>query len=187
MSNSNKVSIQLKLGGHSLSTNMPDIAEGDKVQVVVDTHKVTLVPCEEVSLENASSILRFVGKACAYDEQSVCSELQAPIVAVMAISEHTLVELVERYAPNIEFVSPLLDMRHGAERCLTLDVSEKVCYMRQFDGGLQRAEAYEVASDADILYYVQEWLGNEDITIYIKARKSMAKLLAIYYKHIICE
>lgn len=187
MPNSNKVSIQLKLGGHSFSAKMPDLPDGGMVEVVVDTHKVTLAPREAVSLDTASEILCLVGKGCAHNEQSVCSELQAPIVAIMAISGECLANLVERYAPNVEFVSPLLDMRHNTECCLTLDVSDKVCYMRLFDGGLRRAEAYEMTTTEDALCYVVEWLQGEDVPIYIKGRADVAKLLGKYYKHVICE
>ena len=185
--NLNKVSIQLPLGGHSFSLdNLPadDVAN---VEVVVDTHKVVLAPREEVSLDTATELLHIVGRGCSRLEHSVCSELQADIVAVMAIDAEALTAIVERYGSRASFTSPLLDMRHSAERCLTLDVSEKVCYMRLFENGLQRAEAYEATSASDILYYLNSWIGRSDIKIYVKGNRDTVKLLKKYYKHVVCE
>lgn len=187
MQTRDKVSIQLPLGGHSFSLESLPAGGDVPVEVVVDTHKVTLVPRGEVSLDTASDILRLVGKGCSHREQSVCSELQADIVAVMAIDAKPLAALVERLHSRLSFTSPLLDMRHSEEQCLTVDVSENVCYMRRFDGGLQRAEAYEAKSAEDVLYYINEWLGGDDTIIYIKGEKCVAKLLSKYYKRVVCE
>jgi hypothetical protein len=70
---------------------------------------------------------------------------------------------------------------------LTIDASDKVCYLRLFKDGLQRAEAYEIGCIEDVLYYTREWLGNADTPIYIKGEKTIAKLLNKYYKQVICE
>lgn len=183
----NNVSIQLPLGGHSLSPENLPATDAASVEVVVDTHKVTLAPREEVSLDTAADLLRIVGKGCSHLECTVCSELQADIVAVMAIDNKALTAVVEQYGSRATFVSPLLDMRHSDRVCLTLDVSRNVCYMRMFDKGLQRAEAYEIASADDVLYYVSQWVGKKRVAIYIKGDKGVAKLLKKYYKRVVCE
>ena len=187
MQTRDKVSIQLPLGGHSFSLDSLPADDVAMVEVVVDTHKVVLVPREEVSLEVAADLLQVAGKGCSRLEHSVCSELQADVVAVMAIDAEVLAAIVARYEARASFTSPLLDMRHSGERCLTIDVSQGVCYMRLFDGGLQRAEAYAISSADDILYYVNSWVGRNDIKIYIKGKRDIAKLLKKYYKYIVCE
>ena len=185
--NNNKVSIQVKLGGRSFSADKIAIDEGvEQVEFVIDTPRVVLAPQEEVSLDTASELLRIVGKPCRIDEQSVCSELQADIVAIMAIDAEALASIVEKWGSRASFTSPLLDMRHSEESCLTIDTTDKVCYMRLFDGGLQRAEAFDATTPEDVLYLVNEWLGNAT-PIYIKGESATAKLLRKYYKQVICE
>ena len=184
-----KVSIQVKLGGHSFSTDKIVVAEDvERVEFIIDTPRVTLAPREEIALDTASELLRLVGKPCRINEQSVCSELQSDIVAVMAIDNQALNAIIERWGSRASFTSPLLDMRHSEENCLTIDVADKVSYLRLFNNGLQRAEAFDATTPEDTLYLVNEWLGNDKTTpIYIKGGKECAKLLHKYYKQVICE
>ena len=188
ISGNKKVSIQVKLGGLSFSADKIVVAEGvEQVEFVIDTPRVILAPREEVSLDTASELLRIVGKPCRSNEQSVCSELQSDIVAVIAIDGKALNAIVERWGSRTSFTSPLLDMRHSDERCLTIDASKRVCYIRLFENGLQRAEAYDISAQEDVLYLASEWLKDVDIPIYIKDNAETAKLLRKYYKHVICE
>ena len=184
-----KVSIQVKLGGLSFSAESVAVSDDiEQVEFVIDTPRVLLVPREEVSLDCAGELLRLVGKPCRANEQSVCSELQADIVAVMAIDAKALNAIVERWGSRASFSSPLLNMRHCEERCLTIDATDKVCYLRLFDNGLQRAEAYAISANEDLLYYATEYLGDKkDTPIYITGNKECAKLLRKYYKQVICE
>ena len=128
-----KVSIQVKLGGRSFSAdNFTATEEAERIEFVIDTPRVTLAPREEVSLDTASELLRIVGKPCRSNEQSVCSELQADIVAVMAIDSKALHDITERWGSRTTFTSPLLDMRHSEESCLTIDTTEKEVYNRNY-------------------------------------------------------
>ena len=190
ISTNKKVSIQVKLGGRSFSADNIAATEGDRnVEFVIDTPRVTLAPRNEVSLDNASKLLDIVGKACLSNEQSVCSELQADIVAVMAIDCDALNSIIEKWGSRAAFSSPLLDMRHSDDYALTIDCTDNVCYMRLFDEGLRRAEAYATTAPEDVLYHVTEWLDNEewDTPIYIKGSKATAKLLRKYFKQVTCE
>ena len=184
-----KVSIQLALNGHSFSDiKFPaSVDAAECVEFVIDTPRVTLVPREEVLLETAEALLQLVGKRCLADEVSVCSELQDDIVAVMAIERNTLNAIVERFGSRAKFVSPLLDMRHNDEQCLTIDWRGEVCYMHLFDDGLQRAESFVMTSADDLLYNVVEWLGERELPIYIKGERKVAKLLAKYFGRVVCE
>ena len=184
-----KVSIQVKLGGRSFSADNTIQAEGvENVEFVIDTPRVTLAPREVVTLDNAAEILRLTGKPCHSNEQSVCSELQADIVAIIAIDAHALESIIAKWGSRASFSTPLLDMRHSDEACLTIDCTERVCYMRLFKGGLQRAEALDATTAEDALLYATEWLGEgSTTTIYIKGCKAAAKLLKKYFKRVICE
>jgi hypothetical protein len=182
------VSIQVKLGGRSFSADNLDVAASEQVDIVVDTPRVTLAPRSEVSLDSASELLSIVGKPCRINEQSVCSELQDDIVAVMAIDSNALATILDKWGSRASFTSPLLDMRHSDTAALTIDTSDHVCYLRLFNNGLQRAEAYNATTAEDVLYLVVKWLGNERNTpIYIKGNKATAKLLRKYYKRVVCE
>ena len=184
-----KVSIQVKLGGRSFSADNTIQAEGvENVEFVIDTPRVTLAPREVVTLDNAAEILRLTGKPCHSNEQSVCSELQADIVAIIAIDAHALESIIAKWGSRASFSTPLLDMRHSDEECMTIDCTERVCYMRLFKGGLQRAEALDATTAEDALLYATEWLGEGSATtIYIKGCKAAAKLLKKYFKRVICE
>lgn len=184
-----KVSIQVKLGGRSFSAHNATTAEGaEHIEIVVDTPRVTLAPRSEVSLDTAAELLSIVGKPCRISEQSVCSELQQDIVAVMAIDIHALASIIERWGSRVSFTSPLLDMRHSDTTSLTIDCTDDVCYMRLFNDGLQRAEAYNATAAEDVLYLAISWLGEQrNIPIYIKGGSATAKLLRKYFKQVICE
>ena len=186
--NDKKVSIQVKLGGLSFSAKGIAVADDiEQVEFVIDTPRVTLAPRTEVSLDTASELLRIVGKPCRSHECSVCSELQADIVAVIAIDTEALNAIMERWGSRASFTSPLLDMRHSEGECLTIDTTDKVCYLRLFNDGLQRAEAFDYATEEDILYYTTEWLERNDYTIYIKGNTAAAKLVRKYFKNVVCE
>ena len=186
--NDKKVSIQVKLGGLSFSAKDVTVADDtEQVELLIDTPRVMLAPRTEVSLDTASELLRIVGKPCRSHECSVCSELQADIVAVIAIDSKALNAIVERWGSRASFSSPLLDMRHNDDNCVVIDCTERVCYMRLFDNGLQRAEAFDYATEEDILYYTTEWVERNDYTIYIKGNTAAAKLLRRYFKNVVCE
>ena len=188
ISSNKKVSIQVKLGGRYFSVHNTIITDDvEHIEVVIDTPRVTLAPRSEVSLNTASELLRIVGKSCRSNEQSVCNELQADIVAIMAIDSKTLDDIIKEWGSRVSFTTPLLDMRHSEESCLTMDATDRVCYMRLFDRGLQRGEAYEATTAEDVLYLATEWLNNRNIPIYIKGSGDIVKLLSKYFKQVICE
>ena len=183
-----KVSIQVKLGGLSFSAERRAIAmEAEEIELIIDTPRVTLAPQSEVP-SDAATLLQLVGKPCHFDEQCVCSKPQNNIVAIMAINAKALAEITNRWGSRAYFTSPLADMRHSDERCLTVDATERVCYLRLFDNGLQRAEALNATTPEDTLYHISEWLGKEiAMPIYIKGSAATTKLLRKYFKRVICE
>lgn len=188
ISSNKKVSIQVKLGGRSFSAeSYAALESSEQIEFVINTPRATLVPREEISLDVADDILRIAGKPCYTTEQSVCSDLQNTVVAAIAIDRQALESIISKWGKQASFSTPLLDMRHSDKTCLTIDVCEKVCYMRIFNDGLQRAEAFDAATVEDVLYLTTEWLNGNNIPIYIKGSAEAAKLLNKYYKQVICE
>lgn len=186
--NNKKVSIQVKLGGRSFSAENLSIEKHIKeVEFVIDTPRVVLIPRNDASLDTASQYLQLVGKPCRINEQSVCSELQADIVAAIAMDKDALASIVKRFGKRASFTSPLLDMRHNDEFALVIDESENVCYLRLFNNGLQRAEAIEISTPTDVLYYAIDWLDETETPIYIKGSSKSIKLLRKYFTNVICE
>lgn len=183
-----KVSIQVKLGGRSFSANNYVVADDiAQVEFIIDTPRVTLMPKSWIQQYGCAETLRASHKPHLSNEECVCSDEQSEIVAVIAIDRAAYNAIIEKWGSRATFSSPLLDMRHSDERCLTIDASKLVCYIRLFENGLQRAEAYDISAQEDILYLASEWLKDVDIPIYIKGNAETAKLLRKYYKHVICE
>ena len=185
-----KASIQVTLDGPSFSTEGVVVDESaEQVTFVIDTPRVTLAPREEVSLDTAESLLRLAGHPCRSNECSVCSELQNDIVAIMAIDRTALEIIIDKWGSRASFSSPLLDMRHAEERCITVSTSRKVCYIHHFDNGLQRAEAFEIGNEEDILCLITEWqeVAGKETPIYISGEHSRSRILSKYIKNIVCE
>ena len=90
----------------------------------------------------------------------------------------------------MRIISPLLDNRYSHGRGLAIEISESICYLRLYNNGLKVAEAIDVESYDELLYYVANILNisqeSNDIPIYIIGPKKAYKLLKKYYT-VICE
>lgn len=191
---SKDVSIQVNLGGHSFSASdlSADALQGEgNVEFVINTHKVTLVP--QCAFEEALSAqyLAAVGLECAAGETTVCSEMQAPTIAVMAIDRNALNAILAALGTRAKFTSPLLDERHDGSCNIAVRIVEGVAYFRIFDSALRLAEAVAVKSADDVLFYALELAKATglatDTPIYIKGAPHYGKLLKHYFKHVVCE
>lgn len=190
----NDVSIQFTLGGHSFSALNPskEILESEqRVLFEIATPRVTLVPHEAFDNAIAADYLAAVGLACRAGEVTVCSEMQASVVAVMAIEKSLLDQIVSTFGERACFVSPLLDESHDNLRGIYVQIIEECCFVRLLDNGLQLAEAWEVKTVDDVLYGVarlcQTLTSGQTTPIYIKGDKAAAKLLKRYFKEVVCE
>ncbi len=193
---SNKmVSIQLLLGGHSFSADILSddiVGSHDDVCLVVNTHKVTLVPCEEFEAEMAAECLAIVGLGCAEDERAVYSDAEADKIAVMAVAEEALTQIEAKLGSRARFTTPLLESAHDSEpHNISLRIADGVCYMRYADNRLRMAEAVRVSSPEDTLYYTMracELLGGGgQATVYLNGDRQTASLLKRYFKRVVCE
>lgn len=189
-----KVSIQFNLGGHSFSaTELPTevLGSSDNVLFSVATHKVTLVPRCAFEESLSAQYLAAVGLSCDDGETTVCSEMQAETIAVMAIDRNVLDGVLDVLGTRARFTTPLLDERHDGNRNLSIRVADGVAYFRLFDNALRLAEAERVKTADDVLFYALQFLQSAalgtDTDIYIGGDRTAAKVLKRYFKRVVCE
>ena len=186
-----KASIRLASGGRFFSaTNLGDVVESGDISVVVDTSRVTLVTPQIASELSAEDILAINGQALLSGEVAVVSEEVDGKIAVIAVDKAAFESLTNTYAERLHFTTPLLSASHSDEKALVIEVSDNNYYIRLYHGGLQVAEALELGSGEELLYYVANILEIAAVNIpyiYIKgAAKDTIKLFKKYYK-VICE
>lgn len=186
-----KASIRLASGGRFFSAStLTNVAENGDVVVVVDTPRVTLVTSQIASELAAEAILAINGQSLLSDEVAVVSDAVGDKVAVIAVAAEAYKALAERFGDRLHFTTPLLAETHSNEKALVIEASENNYYLRLYNNGLQLAEALELYSCDELLYYVANILEITAIDIpyiYIKgAAKDCVKLLKKYYK-VICE
>lgn len=155
-----RVSIQLKLDGHSFSADSLPAAGTEGVVCELLTSKTQLVPQEEFSPAAAEALLRAAGMACSGDECPVWSDPSLPAVAVMAFDTTAVNTLRTRYAERIEFTSPLLFRPRCVRSTVWLYKHDELLYIKVYRDGLRFAEVLTAENDADLLYYT-ELLGRE--------------------------
>lgn len=186
-----KASIRLASGGRFFSaTNLSNVAENGDILVDVDTARVTLVTPQIASELSAADILAINGQTPLSGEVAVLSDEVDGKVAVIAINKAAYETLKELYAERLHFTTPLLLTSHSDEKALVIEVNDNNYYIRLYNNGLQVAEALELCSGEELLYYVANILDIAAVNIpyiYIKgAAKDTVKLLKKYYK-VICE
>ena len=186
-----KASIRLASGGRFFSaTNLGNVAENGDVIVVVDTARVTLVTPQIASELSAEDILAINGQSLLTDEVAVLSNEVDGKVAVIAVNKSAYEQLSSRFGERLCFTTPLLSASHSDEVTLVIEVSDNNYYIRLYNNGLQVAEALELCSGEELLYYVANILEITAVNIpyiYIRgAAKDTVNLLKKYYK-VICE
>ncbi len=194
LSDQKKVSIQLKLGGHSFSdASLPaDAAAGD-VEFVLLTEKSVLVPREHFDPARAADYLAVNGVPCAEDETAVSSDPSRPIVAVMAIASGALDVLRRRFGGELRFTTPLLAEETDLYPVIRLHaVDEQLIYISVFDDGLQLAEVFPTVGADDelsLLQRLEEQFNPDDFLLRLTGDrlKERRKILKRYYSEVTCE
>lgn len=190
-----KVSIQLKLDGHSFSRDMlpKRVSEDVTAQVELLTAKSVAVPEECFEAELATSLLSMSGIVVAKDEEVVWSEAVDGIIAVMAIPHDFAEGLKSKFGDRLCFTSPLLRTYVGKGEYLYIYNVGKVAYLKLYKGEqLLYCEATSVAGDDDLLYIVerlaQEFqLTSMKILLAGESSTKLTTLLKQYYKVEKCE
>ena len=130
------------------------------------------------------------GQSLLTDEVAVLSNEVDGKVAVIAVNKSAYEQLSSRFGERLYFTTPLLSASHSDEVTLVIEVSDNNYYIRLYNNGHQVAEALELCSGEELLYYVANILEITAVNIpyiYIRgAAKDTVKLLKKYYK-VICE
>lgn len=187
----NKASIRLASGGRFFSaTTLGSIAQSGDVVVCIDTPRVTLVPTTITSQLSAEQALAITGQAPQSDEVAIFSAPVGDVCAAIAISKSCYTALSEQLGSRLRVTTPLLSTTHNGEHCLVVELAERVCYLRLYNSTLQIAEALEVESVDELIFYVANILDATStpttIPIYIIGSQQSAKALKKYY-NVICE
>ena len=186
-----KASIRLSSGGRFFSAStLAGVATDGGVDVIIDTARVTLIPELMAGTTSPEQFLAITGQSPLVDEVAVLSSAVDGKIAVLAVNKEALEALTTHFGDNMHIISPLLDNRYSHGRGLAIEISESICYLRLYNNGLKVAEAIDVESYDELLYYVANILNisqeSNDIPIYIIGPKKAYKLLKKYYT-VICE
>lgn len=186
------VSICLTSDGHSFLEQdaLSRISDARCAEVLMTTAKVALVPASHLRSTDPKSHLAQVGIAATEQERVLLSKECNGRVAVMLISA-ALYDNVEPYIHKLSFTSPLLE-GDMPERGVEVSLYGKTLFVRVMDGGLRFAEAVSIASDADILYYVEAVSRVYAIYNNMYARVKgdtdrLYKLLKTQFRKLVCE
>lgn len=190
-SSDNKASIRLASGGRFFSAStLGSIAESGDVVVCVDTPRVTLIPTAMASSLTAEQALSIVGLAPQGGEVAVYSISTEERCAAIAIDANAYAELSETFGSRLKITTPLLSGCQNIVNHLAIEVTDNVAYIRHYTPGLKLAEALEITSAEELLFYVVNIYDSAAIPastpIYIIGAKQYAKQLKKYYK-VICE
>ena len=187
----NKASIRLASGGRFFSAStLSSIAESGDVLVCIDTPRVTLIPDSMASSITAEQALSIVGLAPQSGEIAIYSHKVEDRCAAIAINSNAYGELSKKFGNRLKFTTPLLSNSQNVTNHLAIEISNGVCYLRLYTPGLKLAEALEIETADELLFYVINFFEyadiSRDIPIYIIGGKEYVKLLKKYYK-VICE
>ncbi len=189
------VSIQLRLDGHSFSSELlpSDVAEEAVVVVELLTTKSTLVPEECFAPELAGKLLWLAGIPCSDEEIQVWSRAENGAVAVMSLHREIAEALTARYGSRVEYTSPMLRKCAGKGRYLYIYYAANVAYFKLYNEEvLELCEAMPVDGVDDVLCMVENIkheFGLDDIAIHIDGNDfdGVVKMLKLYHKVEICE
>ena len=159
MSFNKKVSIQLKLDGHSFSRNtLPtEVGADATVEVELLTRKSTLVPAECFEPELAANYLWIAGRGCTADESPVWSRAEDGVIAVMALRRDISEELQDLYGTRIRYTSPLLRVVDSNYQHLYIYNASDLAYFKLYNGELlEFCEVLPTTGKDDILYMVEK-------------------------------
>lgn len=189
-----KVSIQLKLGGHSFSSDMlpAEAADADMTEVIVPTEKCVLVPASVFEPQAAEQYLSINGLPCDMNECAVCSQEKDGTVAVIAVASEC-VKIINDYTKGkAVFTTPLLHKYDNRGNTLYIYIYGGVAFLKLYnDDKLRFAEAVRICNNDDVLYYTsllaEEFdLGSYAINVSGDSASNVVHLLKHYYKNVRC-
>ncbi|MEG1623001.1 MAG: hypothetical protein RR330_06495 [Alistipes sp.] len=187
------MSIRLRSGGHSFPLeNIPQPIAGQGVECNVLTLKTILVPNDVFDPQDAAQYLVASGLACDPTEVAVYSDLQQPIVAVMAMDQTCAAMIHARCGQDVAFTSPLLWQPKNCTASVWMYGIDGLLYLKIYRESLRFAEVFSADSPADASYYLalldREFSFKKD-TVYVAEGSFdwLIKEVKPYFKHIVCE
>lgn len=190
-----KVSIQLRLDGHSFSRELlpAEVADNAVIEVELLTSKTVMVPEECFAPELAAKLLWLSGVVCDADEQPVWSNATDGVIVVMALNREVAEVLTECYGSRVEYTSPMLRGCTGEGRYLCIYIAGSVAYIKLYNAAqLDFCEALAVTGADDVLYAVEriaEHFDCEKLKVKVAGEDadSVITMLKQYYKVLKCE
>ena len=191
-----KVSIQQSLDGHSFSVAAPPAfpAEAERIEAEVLTPRTMLVPVEYFAGERAAALLAANGMPALSGEETVCSDAEEEIVAVMALPGEALRQAAEAAGGRpLRFTTPLLHTPANTAKTVWMSRRAGLLYIKVYDGGeLQLAEAIPAATDTDAAYFFERLDGcfplkEYELRIAGDNPKAARKLLGKRFRQTTCE
>ena len=191
-----KVSIQQSLDGHSFSVAAPPAfpAEAERIEAEVLTPRTMLVPVEYFAGERAAALLAANGMPALSGEETVCSDAEEEIVAVMALSGEALRQAAEAAGGRpLRFTTPLLHRPAADENTVWLCRRAGLLYIKVYDDGRLRAAEVVAAADEAELRYLAERLDAvfplRGYTLLAAGDdpKTLRKLLGKRFRKVVCE
>ncbi len=189
------VSIQLALNGHAFSiVGGQRILPEPTVKVEILTARTMLVPKELFAPEQAAALLAADGKAPLAGEETVCTDPQQDVAAVMAVPSQALQQLRERLAEGttLTYTTPLLLDPQPDKPTVLLQWIAGYLYIKIYHAGLRLAEVLPAPTDADIRYAIER-LGTAFpfkqyalLAAGSEARR-LGKLAGKFFKQVRCE
>lgn len=195
ISTTNKVSIQLRLGGHSFSCDMlpQKPSEDAVVEVELLTANSIVVPTECFEPSSAKQLLQLSGVEYSDDESVVWSRDFDGVTAIMVVPKHVIDHLIQAYGDCIDYTSPLLHSIRKGGQYLYIYNAEGLAYFKFYENSICRfCEAMPTNSYDDILYFIESIIQIFDskrtlIGVAGDDIENLIKLLQQYYKVEKCE
>ncbi len=192
----NKVSIQLKLDGHSFSHDiLPcNIDKAAVIEIELLTEKSILVPSECFEPKLALQYLRFSGFECSKEECAVWSREADGTIAVMLLHQDVAKRIEQLYGDAAVFTSPMLrQVESNSQQYLCIYNATDFAYFKLYDGKkLLFCEVFTIAGNDDILCFTEKIAQEFKLTAFTiqlagENTPELSTLLKQYYKIEKCE
>lgn len=194
----NKVSIRLRLSGHSFSkASAPKPESGRGVTVELLSMRSMLIPSANVTsdVESLLSSMEFGGVVVDREsEDVVIITPEGKMAALVVVPSSLIDELNELYTPEaIAYTSPILKCGNKGDYEVVISLREDLMVIKVFaDGGVIFCDMYEYSGQDDVLYRLARLSAVFDIPLYTiniyGGTKNLLNLLLKYYKDVhLCE
>ena len=192
----NKVSIQLKLDGHSFSiVGLDDLKSTPATVLTVEvlTPRTMLVPQALLNKEGMNEIMELNGMAPKHHEMVVCdTHSDQQVAALMAVPRAAVEQIERRVESPLVFTSPLMTPLCATEPTAWIGFYNSLLYIKVYEDRLRFAEVISAPTQTDVAFFMDR-LGREfplqHFLLFVSGdeSKQFGKMLSKRFKKIICE